>query len=56
MHNNIYDISFSGIGGGMYRSWVGLNDEKVDRPACLDNWSQEDLESYVAGPYFPRSN
>lgn len=58
--NNIYDITFANLGGGMYRSWVGIDLEEgqtpTHRPAALDNWHPDDLESYVGGPYFPRNN
>lgn len=49
--NNIYDMAYSGLGGGMYREWVGLGDEKCTRPARLENWPEEDLAAFVGGPY-----
>lgn len=56
MQHNIYDMTFSGLGDGMYRDWVGLAGEKDTRPAVLRNWPEEDLVSFVGGPYIPRNN
>jgi hypothetical protein len=51
LNPNIYDQTFSGLGGGMYREWVALEDEEQTRPARLENWDPEDLAAYVGGPY-----
>lgn len=51
MDPNIYDITFAGLGGGMYREWVGLEDEDQTRPARLENWHPEDLAAYCGGQY-----
>lgn len=49
--NNIYDIAYTGLGGGMYRSWVGIDDKVTHRPARLENWPEDDLLVYVGGPH-----
>jgi hypothetical protein len=56
MANSIYDISFTGLGGGMYRKWVGLAGEVNDQPARLENWHPEDLEAFVGGSYTKKEN
>lgn len=53
---NIYDHTFSGLASGMYREWVGLEDEEQTRPARLENWHPEDLIAYVGGQYAKEGN
>lgn len=52
---NIYDMLFAGLGGGIYREWVGLADEDQTRPARLENWDPEDLVATVGGEYAKES-
>lgn len=51
MNHNISDITFAGLGGGLYQEWVGLTDEEQARPARLENWHPEDLAAFVGGEY-----
>lgn len=45
--NNIYDSQFNGLARGMmYRAWVFPDVFPDERPAMLQNWSDEEKEAF----------
>lgn len=48
---NIFDHTFSGLAGGLYREWVWVPEDEQTRPARVENWHPEDREAYLGGRY-----
>lgn len=45
--NNIFDGKFNGLPrGSMYRAWVFPEEFPEERPAMLQNWSDEEKEAF----------
>lgn len=47
MSNNIFDAKFNGLPrSSMYRAWVFPEEFPEERPAMLQNWSDEEKEAF----------
>jgi len=45
--NNIFDGQFNGLGrSSMYRAWVFPDTAPDERPAMIQNWSDEEKEAF----------